>query len=57
LAEQLPVGDWVNISQADIDMFAKATNHHQWVLHNTVTKQFMTTKILSSRISVVRPYY
>ena len=31
LGEQLPVGDWVNISQADIDMFAKATNDHQWI--------------------------
>ncbi|MFT5840779.1 MAG: acyl dehydratase [Flavobacteriales bacterium] len=31
LGEQLPVGDWVNISQTDIDMFAKATNDHQWI--------------------------
>lgn len=31
VGEQLPVGDWVNISQADIDMFAKATNDHQWI--------------------------
>lgn len=29
--EQLPVGDWISISQADIDMFAKATNDHQWI--------------------------
>ncbi len=29
--EQLPVGGWVSISQADIDMFAKATNDHQWI--------------------------
>lgn len=29
--EQLPVGDWITISQADIDMFAKATNDHQWI--------------------------
>ena len=31
LGEQLPVGDWISISQADIDMFAKATNDHQWI--------------------------
>ena len=31
LGEQLPVGDWLSISQADIDMFAKATNDHQWI--------------------------
>jgi acyl dehydratase len=31
LGEQLPVGDWVCISQADIDLFAKATNDHQWI--------------------------
>lgn len=29
--EQLPVGDWISISQADIDLFAKATNDHQWI--------------------------
>ena len=29
--EQLPIGDWVCISQADIDMFAQATNDHQWI--------------------------
>jgi acyl dehydratase len=29
--ELLPVGDWISISQADIDMFAKATNDHQWI--------------------------
>lgn len=31
LGEQLPVGDWISISQADINMFAKATNDHQWI--------------------------
>ena len=31
VGEQLPVGDWINISQADIDLFAKATNDHQWI--------------------------
>ncbi|PKG99291.1 MaoC family dehydratase [Paraglaciecola sp. MB-3u-78] len=31
LGEQLPVGDWISISQADIDLFAKATNDHQWI--------------------------
>jgi acyl dehydratase len=31
LGEQLPVGDWVSISQADIDLFAKATNDYQWI--------------------------
>jgi len=29
--EHLPVGDWITITQADIDMFAKATNDHQWI--------------------------
>lgn len=29
--EQLPIGDWISISQADIDMFAEATNDHQWI--------------------------
>ena len=31
LGEKLPVGAWVRISQADIDLFAKATNDHQWI--------------------------
>lgn len=31
VGEQLPIGDWVCISQADIDLFAKATNDHQWI--------------------------
>lgn len=31
VGEQLPVGDWLSISQADIDMFAKATNDYQWI--------------------------
>ena len=31
VGEQLPVGDWISISQTDIDMFAKATNDHQWI--------------------------
>ena len=31
LGEQLPVGDWVSISQADINLFAEATNDHQWI--------------------------
>ncbi|MFT6285202.1 MAG: acyl dehydratase [Arenicella sp.] len=31
LGEQLPVGDWISISQSDINMFAKATNDHQWI--------------------------
>ena len=31
LGDQLPVGDWVCISQADINLFAKATNDHQWI--------------------------
>jgi acyl dehydratase len=31
LGEQLPVGDWISISQVDINMFAKATNDHQWI--------------------------
>jgi len=31
LGEQLAVGDWISISQADINMFAKATNDHQWI--------------------------
>jgi acyl dehydratase len=29
--EQLPVGDWITITQADITLFAKATNDHQWI--------------------------
>lgn len=31
VGEQLEVGEWITISQADIDMFAKATNDHQWI--------------------------
>jgi acyl dehydratase len=31
VGEQLSVGDWIEISQTDIDMFAKATNDHQWI--------------------------
>jgi acyl dehydratase len=31
VGEQLAVGDWIAISQADIDLFAKATNDHQWI--------------------------
>jgi acyl dehydratase len=31
VGEQLPVGDWISISQTDINMFAKATNDHQWI--------------------------
>ncbi|WP_293751568.1 MaoC family dehydratase [uncultured Paraglaciecola sp.] len=29
--EQLPVGDWITITQDDINLFAKATNDHQWI--------------------------
>ena len=29
--DTLPVGDWINITQADINMFAKATHDHQWI--------------------------
>jgi acyl dehydratase len=31
LGEQLPIGDWISISQADINLFADATNDHQWI--------------------------
>lgn len=31
VGEQLPLGDWISISQQDIDLFAKATNDHQWI--------------------------
>lgn len=31
LGEQLPTGDWISISQADINLFADATNDHQWI--------------------------
>ena len=31
LGEQLPAGDWVSVSQADINLFAEATNDHQWI--------------------------
>jgi acyl dehydratase len=31
LGEQLPIGDWISISQADINLFAEATNDHQWI--------------------------
>ena len=31
IGEQLPIGAWLSISQTDIDMFAKATNDHQWI--------------------------
>ena len=31
LGEQLPIGDWLSISQADINLFADATNDHQWI--------------------------
>lgn len=31
IGEQLPIGNWISISQADIDMFANATNDHQWI--------------------------
>jgi acyl dehydratase len=31
LGEQLPVGNWISISQADINLFAEATHDHQWI--------------------------
>ena len=31
LGEQLPIGNWISISQADINLFADATNDHQWI--------------------------
>lgn len=31
VGEELPVGDWISISQDDINLFAKATNDHQWI--------------------------
>lgn len=31
VGEHLTVGEWLTISQSDIDMFAKATNDHQWI--------------------------
>ncbi|MFT2090733.1 MaoC family dehydratase [Paraglaciecola sp. 2405UD69-4] len=29
--EQLPVSEWVTISQSDINLFAEATGDHQWI--------------------------
>jgi len=31
VGEQLNVGQWLRISQSDIDLFAQATNDHQWI--------------------------
>lgn len=31
VGERLPIGDWLSITQSDINLFAKATNDHQWI--------------------------
>jgi acyl dehydratase len=60
--EQLPVGDWISISQADIDMFAKATNDHQWIhvdpqrcekespFHTTIAHGYLTVTLMPNSL-------